>query len=224
MRPHRRKGVRIPPYFNPRTPVGCDRGCRPRAALPYHFNPRTPVGCDDALGVQRAAISKFQSTHPSGVRLPRWSPAFSAVYFNPRTPVGCDCRDANSSTYSRNFNPRTPVGCDGSIDGSCDGLGISIHAPQWGATTDTTRIIETIEISIHAPQWGATYTIPDARFSRRKFQSTHPSGVRPAACEFLEVAIGISIHAPQWGATRKKVRSIYANSYFNPRTPVGCDA
>ena len=54
-------------------------------------------------------------------------------------------------------------------------------------------------ISIHAPQWGATFDwrqfIPPVRF-----QSTHPSGVR------------------RWTPARS-----YRRTYFNPRTPVGCD-
>ena len=56
---------------------------------PY-FNPRTPVGCDLVFGVPATASSLFQSTHPSGVRPPRicWTSSFSN--FNPRTPVGCD--------------------------------------------------------------------------------------------------------------------------------------
>ena len=37
-------------------------------AIPY-FNPRTPVGCDGKPGKSRKAPKIFQSTHPSGVRL-----------------------------------------------------------------------------------------------------------------------------------------------------------
>ena len=54
--------------FNPRTRVGCD------AANPYlerqtsSFNPRTRVGCDFKLPLDVGIISKFQSTHPRGVR------------------------------------------------------------------------------------------------------------------------------------------------------------
>ena len=33
---------------------------------------------------------------------------------------------------------------------------ISIHAPAWGATANTTVLREVIQISIHAPAWGAT--------------------------------------------------------------------
>ena len=231
-----------------------------------NFNPRTPVGCDYLVGhlrfllyisihapqwgatavtpiVRRIRVISihapqwgatvlltvpvtvwvFQSTHPSGVR-PRTPHASSKPSkFQSTHPSGVRLIQFQTLGLAvANFNPRTPVGCDHA-------------AAQSFALT---------QISIHAPQWGAT----SGRLAHRvgdRFQSTHPSGVRPAACEFLEVAIGISIHAPQWGATqqgggvgdagnisihapqwgatRKKVRSIYANSYFNPRTPVGCD-
>ena len=55
-------------------------------------------------------------------------------------------------------------------------------------------------ISIHAPQWGATQAI-----------------------EVANQETGISIHAPQWGATGRWPPSCLPPSYFNPRTPVGCD-
>ena len=54
------------------------------------------------------------------------------------------------------------------------------------------------------------------------FQSTHPSGVRLDPCAHQMPQRGISIHAPQWGATFS-IGTDTAASYFNPRTPVGCD-
>ena len=78
------------------------------------------------------------------------------------------------------FNPRTPVGCD---------VSKSVVPPNVS------------RISIHAPQWGAT-SHRFCRFDREAFQSTHPSGVRP--CVRTNAAyIDISIHAPQWGATAR---------------------
>ena len=121
---------------------------------------------------------------------------------------------------------------------------ISIHAPQWGATEPGGEQHAQFAISIHAPQWGAT-RVGVFRPGNRGFQSTHPSGVRPAEVADRVPDPLISIHAPQWGATHARVAyaalcaiSIHApqwgatpspttvrlrSGHFNPRTPVGCD-
>ena len=99
------------------------------------------------------------------------------------------------------FNPRTPVGCDHRpIKGAGLLSGISIHAPQWGATLVRVEMATYRTISIHAPQWGATN------------RARHGAG-QPV----------ISIHAPQWGATCRTATVWSPGRYFNPRTPVGCD-
>ncbi len=156
------------------------------------------------------------------------------------------CRRYDTRPHSTDFNPRTPVGCDERHANDAFGHVISIHAPQWGATVHPAARAEHSAISIHAPQWGATLNrYPMAPAVSRKFQSTHPSGVRrqcdghamrpvrisihapqwgatPAMSDDLLTPI-ISIHAPQWGATcaMRERRATWRN--FNPRTPVGCD-
>ena len=120
-------------------------------------------------------------------------------------------------------------------------------------------------ISIHAPQWGATCPVPHV-VPTTTFQSTHPSGVRrslhgscpacgyfnprtpvgcdcyllveradllhfnprtPVGCDHVRARLAhgghISIHAPQWGATFAFVVCQPMGLNFNPRTPVGCD-
>ncbi len=63
-------------------------------------------------------------------------------------------------------------------------------------------------------------TVPEASL----FQSTHPSGVRRSpSCRVLAKCC-ISIHAPQWGATAEGKPVTHVDNYFNPRTPVGCDS
>ena len=121
-------------YFNPRTPVGCDRqkSYHTSPTLAY-FNPRTPVGCD---------FVPFKQVHSIVISI--HAPQWGATRANPR----------RFSTYD--FNPRTPVGCDGLDAMYYHLLAISIHAPQWGATTGRLRPIRLPCISIHAPQWGAT--------------------------------------------------------------------
>ena len=79
-------------------------------------------------------------------------------------------------------------------------MSISIHAPQWGATSGYDAQVSGSVISIHAPQWGATGDRPEP-MSVEVFQSTHPSGVRHAARDLDD----------------------FLGYHFNPRTPVGCD-
>ncbi len=171
----------------------------------------------------------FQSTHPSGVRLNFSVRAPGWAEFQSTHPSGVR-RVTTSTTQSiTNFNPRTPVGCDGLGNDIGHRRGISIHAPQWGATG---RIVFPIGYVVI-------------------FQSTHPSGVRlshtrvskrwlhfnprtPVGCDDGSRSYAcqtsnfnprtqwgatstepnrsaspvISIHAPQWGATGNRAPSI----------------
>ena len=144
------------------------------------------------------------------------------------------------------FNPRTPVGCDLleiSIRGNL--VVISIHAPQWGATTCIFMLRHIFYISIHAPQWGATerdlVVLPDRVISIHAPQwgataadlcygaaPLHFNPRTPVGCDQChpcrsKAARLISIHAPQWGATPSRDMTASRTGNFNPRTPVGCD-
>ena len=212
-----------------------------------HFNPRTPVGCDlTASNVYMYALISihapqwgatrkwattytpyhpFQSTHPSGVRLtvapfsticatisihaPQWGATLKyrqnhtpKSYFNPRTPVGCDLRRQRSRLpHPWYVNPRTPVGCDRRWCSRWCVSRIFQSTHPSGVRPGVERPFGQVgEISIHAPQWGATL----ARFESPQKQQ-------------------ISIHAPQWGATCTISQDTARVTYFNPRTPVGCD-
>ena len=190
----------------------------------------------------------FQSTHPRGVRhlaVFPFVPVFQVSIHAPAwgaTSLGC----VKVVTLS-GFNPRTRVGCDGRIPGCLQWRRcVSIHAPAWGATAEAaeraiakrgfnprTRVgcdlqrgegdAARVDVSIHAPAWGATYRQQTELDELRKFQSTHPRGVRlgrdaPArdgdrfnprtrvGCDRavghnLPVLDSVSIHAPAWGAT-----------------------
>ena len=142
---------------------------------PY-FNPRTPVGCDVTTAALLFHHLEFQSTHPSGVRLYRFTIRSIATRFQSTHPSGVRQRMVEPNTTRQHFNPRTPVGCDWRpvyAEGICK---ISIHAPQWGATERL--IVETSEsmISIHAPQWGATVQMAWATPHRRYFNPRTPVG------------------------------------------------
>ena len=144
---------------------------------------------------------------------------------------------------------------------------VSIHAPAWGATARRRPNANQIRVSIHAPAWGAT-TPPCASgwswpsfnprtrvgcdflkrlryYLGKRFQSTHPRGVRRTTGEVLnkriafqsthprgvrrllrkvfELIIVVSIHAPAWGATMDRMHDGGHKRSFNPRTRVGCD-
>ena len=121
----------------------------------------------------------FQSTHPSGVRQRGHGFLLKGSLFQ--------------STHPSGVRPYLDV------DG-VGGVGISIHAPQWGATglhrfNEGQRVI-----SIHAPQWGATdrsCRLPDRP---RDFNPRTPVGCDLWSLPACSNRI-ISIHAPQWGAT-----------------------
>ncbi len=164
--------------------------------------------------------------------------------FNPRTPVGCDQVDTRRRATRYHFNPRTPVGCDTRQAHRSHHRRISIHAPQWGATGWNCRYARTTARfqSTHPSgvrRLSIVLETPPSHFNPRTpvgcddrnitsiinnlgFQSTHPSGVRLRPV--LHTVHGrISIHAPQWGATNMGLSPPHTQTYFNPRTPVGCD-
>ena len=167
-----------------------------------NFNPRTRVGCDAAFCGCSALKTAFQSTHPHGVR---------PVY----NPTGI-CTKPFQSTHPHGVR-LAPL-----IRPSAD-TSISIHAPAWGATARSSTLPTKVKISIHAPAWGATqgvvsksgcpnYFNPRTRMGcdyssvafqhcSKKFQSTHPHGVRPPLLILAVYCHCISIHAPAWGAT-----------------------
>ena len=230
--------------FNPRTPVGCDRqrgtGRGPqqisihapqwgatnayKTALDskWNFNPRTPVGCDTAYISYQSADPKFQSTHPSGVRLVHLRFRRVHVLFQSTHPSGVRPRKAKETVQAaRNFNPRTPVGCDTYARVNSKAGRISIHAPQWGATgalpANDLRIgFQSTHPSGVRPGWYAP------RFGMCLFQSTHPSGVRLILAFTSSNAGDFNPRTPVGcdHANRILVSTVLD---FNPRTPVGCD-
>ena len=193
--------------FNPRTRVGCDFLMRRSRLLISGFNPRTRVGCDDRppssfcsspgfqsthpRGVRRRTCQPqicrrlFQSTHPRGVRLPvmrrRFQPHHVSIHAPAwgATPAGW-CRPRSGGTC---FNPRTRVGCDISPKTMC--CWMSSFNPR-------TRV-------------GCDGVGEGAGRTTRKFQSTHPRGVRLDDVGACALGVAVSIHAPAWGATCTRV-------------------
>ena len=122
--------------FNPRTRMGCDSTRVPLQTGMLRFNPRTRRGCDNVEAAMYAIYSKFQSTHPQGVRRLKiaYSPPAPSC-FNPRTRRGCDQPPHLQRPCQCRFNPRTRRGCDSdSAKWMFIVLKVSIHAPAGGAT------------------------------------------------------------------------------------------
>ena len=146
--------------FNPRTRVGCDSFFFVRYVdLFAGFNPRTRVGCDLDLGVDEAGAFAFQSTHPRGVRL---------------ACQGCSrCRTSFQSTHPRGVRP----GPDFPV---LRQSGVSIHAPAWGATcqTSSTPLLCSPTFQSTHPRGVRRAGARTPGTSRVLRQSTHPRGVR----------------------------------------------
>ncbi len=114
--------------------------------------------------------------------------------------MGCDKTSTTSIVLGLSFNPRTHMGCDVlSVDGSDIPIPVSIHAPTWGATSDT-----------------------DDAFFTNLFQSTHPHGVRRLLNVIRRLRICFN---PRTHMGCDKPRNGFATqkSSFNPRTHMGCD-
>ena len=143
-------------------------------------------------------MSRFQSTHPCGVRLKPVTQNAAHRCFNPRTRVGCDrcvyalylvklvsihapvwgATSIDLSSYKMPlFQSTHPCGVRPPKDLEATDLRVSIHAPVWGATGELLNEIRTKTVSIHAPVWGATINIIFLT-GFVVFQSTHPCGVR----------------------------------------------
>ena len=144
--------------------------------------------------------TKFQSTHPRGVRpvqetrsgmdrvsihAPTGGATSSALFlsiialFQSTHPRGVRLTNFQIYFTINGFNPRTHGGCDN-------------NSPQPSAVNLT--------VSIHAPTGGATRVSHGSALHQRKFQSTHPRGVRPMTAPSAARVI-----------------------CFNPRTHGGCD-
>ncbi len=186
--------------------------------------------------------------------------------FNPRTHTGCDSPVRTWLLYPSSFNPRTHTGCD-----RCTGLlrcnrRVSIHAPTRGATVTHHYVHISGCVSIHAPTRGATGRGGRVRWSpccfnprthtgcdtiwrtisksKKRFQSTHPHGVRqssmPIACgggrfqsthphgvrrtlSDIGLAVMVFQSTHPHGVRRRTSQARSARGCFNPRTHTGCD-
>ena len=165
--------------FNPRPRVGGDRPLRRSKIRRQGFNPRPRVGGD---------IKGGEFTH-------------SVVSFNPRPRVGGDSSSWAFCSIRSRFQSTPPGGGRRRpVHPHPTQLGVSIHAPGWGATNRVGRLLLNGHVSIHAPGWGATSGCGSTSSSALSFNP------RPRVGGDFEGLLGVrlvvvSIHAPGWGAT-----------------------
>src|SRR3972149_6229278 len=98
----------------------------------------------------------FQSTRPRGARRMWWFNLRRRLAFQSTRPRG-----------ARLYGVRLTLA----------GEGVSIHAPTWGASRFSLRLLVIFMVSIHAPTWGAT-TRAWVASHPKAFQSTRPRGAR----------------------------------------------
>ncbi len=244
--------VVLPPLlssFNPRTPAGCDLKIvisAQRSTVSIHAPLRgatsraPPTPADQYVSIHaplRGAtsqhyrdydiITKFQSTHPCGVR-PFFLPTQTYTHrrFNPRTPAGCDFVLGTTDHLRSSFNPRTPAGCDrhGERTHPGDRQFQSTH-PCGVRLRSRPQIHRRMRSFNPRTPAGCDLVLRNRWWLKvLPFQSTHPCGVRPASS-----AWGSSIPSrfqsthpcgvrPWSGGHRPR-----HDRGFNPRTPAGCD-
>ncbi len=92
------------------------------------------------------------------------------------------------------------MGCD-AISSENEGIwNVSIHAPAWGATFICLCYSLYRRFQFTHPH-GVRQICAKAYERAREFQFTHPHGVRHPTTPNNQHRGGVSIHAPAWGAT-----------------------
>ena len=146
--------------FNPRTRVGCDDDAALLADAPQVSIHAPAWGATSGCRQPAGRILMFQSTHPRGVRPRPTSSPSSTSSFQSTHPRGV-----------RLGRQRVPFAA----------VDVSIHAPAWGATRRRGTTSSSCRCFNPRTRVGCDpAAIPGCALLRR-FQSTHPRGVRPLA-------------------------------------------
>lgn len=122
--------------------------CLFQSSPPHRVRPRAST----ARGVNLL----FHSTHHTGCDVLGRSLHCNHAGFNPRTHTGCNSRHLADHCGCCRFNPRAHTGCDKKVAKTL--LSYTCFNPRTHTGCD---------VSLAAPQ-----------FLNRRFQSTHPHGVR----------------------------------------------
>ncbi len=170
----------------------------------YGFNPRSRVGSDTSTT----------------------SPNRKVLCFNPRSRVGSDANACSATVSEFSFQSTLPRGeRPAGLAGLVFHLGVSIHAPAWGATALRNTKPLASRVSIHAPAWGATASLAGVVKEIQEFQSTLPRGERPRTPPPKSQNTHSFNPRSRVGSDRAFAADITKHSEsFNPRSRVGSDA
>ncbi len=182
--------------------MGCDIFLDSRLFNSKYFNPRTRMGCDHQRLKSRQNQATFQSTHPHGVRRDkRFQIIVLSRHFNPRTRMGCDHKSRARPRPKQQFQSTHPHGVRlGNIRTRCLHLYFN---PRTRMGCDTSKPVSAKRPPYFNPRtrMGCDFAASRSFIGKRRFQSTHPHGVRQRKILDQILDDGISIHAPAWGAT-----------------------
>ena len=187
--------------FNPRTRTGCDVA-RPAALLYFRVSIHAPARGATIAWMRCRSSSKFQSTHPHGVR--RRGGGIRAVVqgVSIHAPARGATFIASQIGEMPEFQSTHPHGVrHHALPSGRGGRGVSIHAPARGATPRNLAIIVWAVVSIHAPARGATKQTKQTRQTRQCFNPRTRTGCDTSLAPMP-----------------------FFRSCFNPRTRTGCDS
>ena len=129
--------MRYPPFVSIHAPAwGATLNAGNGTEGHFMFQSTHPRGVRHTAGPLSSKPALFQSTHPRGVRLADVGQQPALPFgFNPRTRVGCDIFTGQALVGIVQFQSTHPRGVRRQLDGQALlALGVSIHAPAWGAT------------------------------------------------------------------------------------------
>ena len=158
MRPHGGREGGWPVIFQSTHPSGVR--LLPKAVLTglIYFNPRTPVGCDRSATFS-ANSARFQSTHPSGVRRPAFSTPSAHCSISIHAPQWGATESFDERVAVVDISIHAPQW------GATDSNKHPDRVPPVFQSTHPSGVrrqalslpqLSLNQISIHAPQWGAT--------------------------------------------------------------------
>ena len=142
-------------------------------------------------------------------------------HFNSRPRVGSDTRSQLTPRQIFNFNSRPRVGSDGAGGRLSGPLGISIHAPAWGATGQHPAHGQGLRNFNSRPRVGSDAGRESVALDKA-FQFTPPRGERRAASCWACAATAFQFTPPRGERPDHPCRSRLPGN-FNSRPRVGSD-